>query len=235
MSFYINQEYYTEEELIKMIHYYKINVLEPSKIPPLNNDVMREIMLRMTSNSIKNMALVNKVTNHIALTFWKDKLKFDNLPQLLTTIPTTIGKHLEYYKDILFYNCSVIKLLNNIILTKTFTKFSTDFKGNSLLKFPTSITKHLDLNERAFILFEITIDKDVQYYLQLNTFVDQFILKENIFDPIEFTRKEFILYLTTILYSNKDDHHFSLSSTGDKYILIKDFKSNRIKRYFPNW
>lgn len=78
----IDHQSYTIDALRTMIAYYNEHVIRPSLIPPLNDDMMKEIMLNASTATIKNLCLTNKAAKKYCYSnaFWLEKFRHDMLP-----------------------------------------------------------------------------------------------------------------------------------------------------------
>ncbi len=201
---YVKGKGYTEEELFNMINYYTEHVTLPSKIPELNQDVMKEILIKSTPNTIKNMCLTNKNTNLICNSkqFWVEK--FNQLP-LPLSLPLSVNKWIKTYNKMLFNYNIANKLVDNIIKYKKFTRFAA-----------------LETNIRKMTWFPKKIVDAVKKYKEL-PMGEIFNIENNRFEiGLEFAdgeqediivsmdKMEFIKYLTLLFYYHGEENDFEL-------------------------
>lgn len=254
-SIYINNVAYTEEELIKMVNYYHEHVTNVSKIPKINNDIMKEILLRGTSNTIKNLCLTDTTYKKICSdnAFWHDKFEHDQLPQLVIIkthkhkghdlqiprtmkyLPKTINKWMIAYDKMLKSHNIAVKLVDNILDTKEFTEFTPVIDIHMALWLPKAMIDYVnnDDSHEINLYFEITDDK---FYLELITSEEEDSEDENASSlKLQLSKTEFINYLTLLLYYQGDDEDFMLSD-GDDVSYFKDdlLNTGLMKKKFPN-
>ena len=218
---------YTKTELITMVQFYRIHHL-----PPLNNDMIREIMLNASSDTIQNMRLMNKATYKMCdKSFWVDKFQHDCLPWIDSPC------FLEY--DKMLWSCqTAIKLLNNI---QCFTPFTTNMSCHDFLWLPKPMVDY------------VTNDPDHEIGLYFNVESLELITQDDDYDSeksetvnetnliVKVTEQEWIRYLTLLLYHYYNHDGFMLISwkphAKDKYLYMEDLfnTTSHLKSYFPNW
>lgn len=215
---------YTEDELIKMVNYYHRHVTNIVKIPQLNNDMMKEILLHSTSKIIKNLCLTNKVFKEFCndKTFWYDKFDHDQLPQLviikkhehmghkltipkeMKQLPKNINQWIMAYDKMTQCHNIAIKLIDNIIKEKIFTEFNAASSDVHMsLWLPKSMIDYVMNDDRHEILlyFEIT---DNNFYLELITSEETSDSDEDSSRlKLKVSKKDFIMYLTLLFYQMK--------------------------------
>lgn len=266
---YLEGNGYTKEELIKMVRYYHNHVIESSNehttfkestkspsIPELNNDVIKEIMLNATSNTIKNMCLTNKSAIQLCNNrqFWHDKFNHDSLPQLIVVkkhydkklviqsemkkIPQNAKQWILSYDKMLKSYHLADKLVTNIINTKRFTNFMTTENAKNMLWLPKSMLNVLKNEPRKIYLYFAF--KKKKYYLSLSARhiqeqYDSESENDDVGDKIYVSKKEFIHYLTLLMYYI--NHNIDFIDTETAFFNLKDLKNStkKIKIYFPDW
>ncbi len=205
---------YTEDELVKMVNYYKDHTIIP---PKLNDDIYKEILLRSSPDAIKNLSLSNKNIYNICknLNFWTDKFIYDNIPHLniihnheykgrilyvntkMKKLPNNVNKWIIAYRKMLKYHALALKLEYNIINNKKYKRFTWDIDVSYMLWLPNNI---LDIIIRHYKRNDIDIFfsfENDNYYILLISVKEKknVIISKNII-----TQEEFIYYLTLLYY-----------------------------------
>ncbi len=237
---YINGKVYTEEELLPMINYYIKHVILPTTIPELNKDVLKEILLKSTPNTIKNMCLVNKNLYLIGNSkqFWIEKFNQLPLPQVL---PLSIKDWVKINQKMLFNYNLANKLVKNIIKYKRFTRFGClethVVKMTWLPKKIVDAVKKYNKSSLTTANFNI---KNNQFEISLT-----FVYGEHDDIIASMDKMEFIKYLTLLFYYHGKEKDFQLGEIFDddtwedafvftyNELTVKEY--NYIKKLFPTW
>lgn len=246
---YLEGTGYTKEELIKMVNYYHQHVTIPSQIPELNNDMMKEIMLNASSNTIKNLCLTNKVTNQICndKIFWHDKFEHDQLPHLviikkhqdakgnslqipsnMKRLPTNVNKWLNAYDKMKRCNEMAIDFVDYILKNKKFTSFTAIVFIHFSLWLPKNMIDFIvnDSQHEINLYFEV---KNNKFNMELIKQIEEDEIDEEYRVKMKLSQKEFIYYLTLLFYYEGDDEEFGIEEDeGDEiYYNFTDLKNKK--------
>lgn len=219
-------------------NYKNIQILQ--SIPPLNYDMWKEIMLKSSTITLKNLCLANKLCHQIYTDkiFWQDKFHHDSLP--LLDIKININKYVVEYSKMLKYRVIAVNIANNMINAKKLTRFFVQVKNISkMLWLPSWMIKPITTNYGMKIGLYFGIDtKDNKFYIEINKYIcpcDGSKLFNQYIDYTEFTD-----IITLLFYYESDDKYFNLqdeNTDGKGTIEMKDFTEHTrmVKKYFPIW
>jgi hypothetical protein len=248
--YHLDGQDYTKEELRIMINYYKIHT-QPKIIPQLVYDVFKEMMYYVDTSTLRSFCQTNKqlYTLYDDVHFWKTKFDKNNLPLICKDLKFTINtndideQHMKFDDWKILYDDTskaikiATKLVDNLIKHKKCTlmhghdiyfifchwlpKEWHEYYKNAKIRIKPIINYHVNsLNDTYIIDFSM----------------DQFT------NFIKLSKKEFILYITKLLYyfpyTNKNGFLIFFNKRHE-YIIHRHqltLKPNsNIKAIFPDW
>lgn len=250
----VNNTEYTVEFLLNAVKHYNEH-LNKLNTPPLNEDIWKEIMLRSTSNTLKNLCLAHKICHGIYtnMTFWKDKFAHDSLPPLIVMKKYKVGNHHinvissmnklpkinEYilsYNKMFSYRMIAIKFANNMQIAKkrilSYYQADIEYIGQALW-LPRKMIKYV-MDEKYNDCILGFGYKKKKFYMEMTKDVEEDELSDEENKPIKkhLTKKEFIDYFTLMLYYESDYKYFDIGElTMDD--LLRSTK--QAKKVFPHW
>lgn len=200
-----NNIVYSKDDLIKMINYYNQHHI---KLPQLNNDIYKEIILRCHIKMFKNLSLINKLFYHIINNkeLWKEQLKLYNFPLINLDPVKNIRHWREQYSLLNEYKSLVNKLLNYMI-KNNFCKFNSNIDPFSTPWLPKELI--FSSNYLNLVVYNISSDK---YWMD--------ITYGRLPSPVKLTKNEFIHQIILLFYYHK---HVLLTFV-DKCLDIKYLK-----------
>lgn len=236
-----------------MVNYYTEHVTNVAKIPSLNDDVIKEIMLNASMPTIKNLCLTNKAANQYCSShrFWQEKFKHDHLPPLVVIkkhkddkgikleipsrmkrLPKTVKKWMEVYDKMLWCHQLASKLIDHIIATNIFNEFTANVDERRLLWLPISMVDYIKNDDQHVINIYFNIGKIFSLQMIVQDEESEDDENQGTDQTIEMSRQEITAYLTWLFYYEGHDPDFMLTSDGeedaydnlDKILGMNDFK-----------